>query len=105
MTHHFFLPALAARPNNAAADIATGVVLLLVGGLLIAGGVAWGLDYRQMTSNNYESVVRQWERIPGIGPTYKKIVPFGQYRYLFMIVLMVMGLLFCAAGIGSLIVA
>jgi len=105
MMPHSLIAGLAASTNNATADIATGGGLLLGGSLLVAIGVAWGLDYRQMTSNNYESVVRQWERIPGIGPTYKKIVPFGQYRYLFMIVLIVMGLLLCTAGIGSLIVA
>ena len=105
MMPHSFITALTASTNNATADIATGVVLLLVGGLLIAGGIAWGLDYRQMMTSDYERMIRWWEKIPGIGPTYKKIVPFGQHRYLGMIVLIVMGSLFCAAGIGSLIVA
>ncbi len=102
---HYYGVILAASSNQATADIATGVLLLLVGGLLVAIGVAWGLDYQHMTTSDYQSVVRWWEKTPGIGPAYKKIVPFGQYRFFGMIVFIVMGLLFCVAGIGSLIVA
>jgi len=104
-TPHLFVAAMTTRTNNAAADVATGVVLLLVGGLLVAGGVAWGLDYRRMMSSDYESVVQWWDKIPGFGAVYKKIVPFGQYRYFGMIGFIVMGLLLCIAGIGCLIVA
>lgn len=78
---------------------------MLVGGLLIAGGVAWAHDYRHLLSRYYALVIRWWDKIAVIGQAYKQVVPFGQIRYLGSIVALGMGLLFCVLGIGSLIVA
>jgi hypothetical protein len=96
---------LAASSNRVTADIATGVALLVAGGLLITGGLVWARGYRQLVSRYYAQVIRVWDKIPGVGTVYKKIVPFSQFRYLGSIVAIVIGLLLCIVGIGSLIVA
>ncbi len=71
----------------------------------IGEGVAWVRDYRQLISRYYTLVIRWWDKIPVIGPAYKQVVPSRQFRYFGSIVAIVMGVLLCIAGIGSLIVA
>jgi hypothetical protein len=90
---------------TAAGDVATGTILVIVGIVLIVAGIAWGTDYRNLTSSFYRKTIQSWKRVPMLGDAYEQVTPFRGFRLTGYIVLIVMGAALGSLGVASLVIA